>query len=475
METKRVIPMAANTAAELSVHAEREGTASNQHRATVARPERVTWYRLATNRDLLIVAVLTVGAYVLFSKFEFNEELVSLTRSFESYQLDELPAVLLVLALALTWFSWRRWKEAGLELSRRLAVEAELEKSEQQYRLLFMENFAGNLLASPNGVLRFCNPAMARILGLGSPESAVGTSLGTFYLDRELWSAHCRQLQDGKKVELDELHLVAANGAPVTVMARMMANFTQGEVSELHVFLTDITGLKLMEGDLADALSQNRLLSRRQILLLEDERKSMARELHDELGQYLNAIKLDAVFIRDRTRTTLPDLHSSAQSIVEISSQVYDVVRGIMRRLRPVALDELGLVTALECLVDSWRERFPEIDFSVTVAGNVDGLAEQLNITIYRLVQEALTNIAKHAKASSVRIAITKSFDGSDADTVTVLVRDDGAGMDLHSRRPGLGILGMRERVDALGGRLEIESHAGKGFCLSATIPLGKG
>jgi PAS domain S-box-containing protein len=379
-----------------------------------------------------------------------------------------------VLALALTWFSWRRWREAGLELSRRLAVEAELEESEEQYRLLFMENFAGNLLASPNGVLRFCNPAVARILGLGSPEAAVGTSLGTFYVDRELWSAHCRQLQDGKKVELEELHLVTANGAPVTVMARMMANFTQGEVSELHVFLTDITGLKLMERDLADALSQNRLLSQRQILLLEEERKKLARELHDELGQYLNAIKLDAVFIRDRTRATSPDVHSSAQSIVEISSQVYDVVRDIMRRLRPVALDELGLVTALECLVDSWRERFPEIDFSVRVEGNVDGLAEQLNITIYRLVQEGLTNIAKHAKASTVRIVIEKSG-GTDADAVTVLVRDDGAGMDLRSRRPGLGILGMRERVEALRGRLEIESTPGQGFCLSATIPVGGG
>jgi signal transduction histidine kinase len=465
--------MAADTAAPFSESAEMASAALRNATEDSGRlGARLSSKRPATHRDLLAVAAVSIGAYVLSVRFELNEQLVSLTRAFETYQLDELPLVLLVLALALAWFSWRRWSEAGHELSRRLAAEAELERSAQQFRLLFMENFAGNLLASADGVLRFCNPAMARMLRLNSPDAAIGTSLGALYADREQWSAHWRQLHEGKKVELDRLQLLAADGTPVTVMARMMANFSGGMVSELHVFFTDITGLKLMERELADALAENRLLTQQQILLLEEERKNMARELHDELGQYLNAIKLDAVFIRDRIRAMPADVHASAQSIVEISTRVYDVVRGMMRRLRPVALDELGLVTALECLVDSWRERSPEIDFDLKVEGGMDGFAEQLNITLYRLVQEGLTNVAKHAKASIVRIAITRSGTGSDADRVAVSFSDDGAGMDLQRRRPGLGIVGMRERVESLGGSFHTESAPGSGFRLRATIPV---
>ncbi|MGH8757840.1 MAG: hypothetical protein ACRET9_06570, partial [Burkholderiales bacterium] len=110
-------------------------------------------------------------------KFELSEKLVPFTRTFEKYQIDELPIVLIVMLLSMVWFSWRRRKETGMELSRRIALETELEKSERQYRLLFIENFSGNLLASPDGTVQLCNPAMARILGCASPEQAVGRSL----------------------------------------------------------------------------------------------------------------------------------------------------------------------------------------------------------------------------------------------------------------------------------------------------------
>jgi PAS domain S-box-containing protein len=305
------------------------------------------WMRPAWWRDLLVVIALTVAAYAISIKFELSEKLVPFTRSFEKYQLDELPTVLIVMLLSMVWFSWRRRKEAGIELSRRMAIETELEKSEHQYRVLFVENFSGNLLASPDGILRLCNPAMARILGFASPEEAVGKSLKEFYVDRDLWRRHRVWLHDRKRVELDELELVNASGAPVTVMARMMATVSADKVTELHVYLTDITALKTMEQELADMLAQNRHLSHQQILLQEEERKNMARELHDELGQYLNAIKLDAVFIRDRSQGVTTDVYASANSIVEISTRVYDVVRSMMRRLRPVALDELGLGAAL--------------------------------------------------------------------------------------------------------------------------------
>ncbi|MGH8757067.1 MAG: histidine kinase, partial [Burkholderiales bacterium] len=342
-------------------------------------------------------------------------------------------------------------------------------------RLLFIENFSGNLLASPDGTVQLCNPAMARILGCASPEQAVGKSLEEFYAQRELWRTHLRLLHDGKRVELDQLQLVNAAGAPVTVMAKMMANFFADTVTELHIYLTDISELKGMEQELADTLAQNRQLSHQQILLQEEERKSMARELHDELGQYLNAIKLDAVFIRDQTGDKAADVHSSAESIVEISTRVFDVVRSMMRRLRPVALDELGLASALEHMVQIWRERLPSIVFTLSIETGLEGFGEALNITLYRLVQEALTNVAKHAQASNVNIVLNRPVpDGSGTDCILLSICDDGVGVDLRERKLGLGIVGMRERVEALGGRFEIDSASGCGLCLRAAIPIAE-
>jgi PAS domain S-box-containing protein len=434
---------------------------------------RFSWMRPAWWRDSLIVVALTVATYVVSIKFELSEELVPLTRSLEKYQIDELPIVLIVMLVSMVWFSWRRRKEASQELSRRIAVESELEKSERQYRLLFIENFSGNLLASPEGRLRLCNPAMARILGFAAPEQAVGKSLEEFYAQRELWQTHLRWLHDGKRVELDQLRLVNAAGVPVTVMTKMMANFAADRVTELHVYLTDITELKIMEQELADTLAHNRQLSHQQILLQEEERKTMARELHDELGQYLNAIKLDAVFIRDQTGDRAAEVHSSAESIVEISTRIYDVVRSMMRRLRPVALDELGLTSALEHMVQSWRERLPSMAFTLRIETCLEGFGEQLNITLYRLVQEALTNVAKHSRASNVSIVLDRPRpNGLGAHCVSLAIFDDGVGVDLRERKLGLGIVGMRERVEALRGRFEIESASGRGLCLKAVIPV---
>jgi len=437
---------------------------------------RVFWKRPAWWRDALGVAILTIATYVISVKLELSEKIVPLTRAFEKYQLDELPTVLIVMLLSMVWFSWRRRREANLELSKRVAVETELEASERQYRLLFFENFSGNLLASPDGVLRLCNPATARILGLDSPQEAVGRSLEEFYADRDLWRRHREWLLDRKRIELDQLQLVDSAGAAVAVMARMMATVSADKVTELHIFLTDITALKDMEQKLADMLSQNRHLSRQQILLQEEERRNMARELHDELGQYLNAIKLDAVFIRDRSQGVTTEVHASAESIVEISTRVYDVVRSMMRRLRPVALDELGLSSALEHMVQGWQERMPATIFTLSIGASVNGFSESLNITLYRLVQEALTNVAKHAGASKVSITLDRREpDESGIYWVYLLVSDDGVGFNLSDHDPGMGILGMRERVEGLGGKFEMESAPGRGLCLRAAIPITMG
>jgi signal transduction histidine kinase len=221
--------------------------------------------------------------------------------------------------------------------------------------------------------------------------------------------------------------------------------------------------------ELADALQENRLLSQRYLEAQEEERRLLARELHDELGQSLNAIKVDAVSIRDQSRE-LPTIQKSAQAIIEVSSQVYDTVRSLMRQLRPVALDELGLAPAVQYGIEQWQRRHGSVKCEFSADGKLEGLDEKVNITVYRLVQECLTNVAKHAGATRVKIGISRTADGSG---LRVGIADDGKGFDPSARRQGLGLVGLRERVEALGGRFELESSPGAGTRIEITIPLG--
>ena len=133
--------------------------------------------------DLLVVIAVTLGTFALSAGLELREWLTEITHPLERYQIDELPLTFGALALSLAWFSWRRWRHAEDELSLRVAAQRALAEREAQYRTLFMENLAGTTLASPDGTLQLCNPAMARILGLRHPDHAVGRNLAEFYAD----------------------------------------------------------------------------------------------------------------------------------------------------------------------------------------------------------------------------------------------------------------------------------------------------
>lgn len=222
------------------------------------------------------------------------------------------------------------------------------------------------------------------------------------------------------------------------------------------------------ESNLAKTLSENRLLSQKYLMVQEEERRNLAREMHDEMGQCLNAIKLDAIAIRDAVGDREPQAEASANAIVELSSHVYDVVRGIVQRLRPAALDALGLHDAIGQLVGQWQRRNRAVDYRFEAQGDLDGLGEVVNITVYRLVQECLTNIAKHAQATSVRVVLARSA----PTTLRIMVRDDGCGMDRARPHTGLGLIGLRERVEALSGWLAIESAPGAGMEVVAVLPL---
>jgi len=139
--------------------------------------------------------------------------------------------------------------------------------------------------------------------------------------------------------------------------------------------------------------------------------------------------------------------------------------------LRPVGLDELGLVAALENCVDQWRQRVPATDFNFTVHGRCDDLGETLNLTLYRLIQEGLTNSCKHAQAKHVDIALRRNETPND-DRLVLRVTDDGRGADTERTAAGFGLRGMRERVEMIGGEFRMENRPARGFSFEARLPL---
>jgi two-component system sensor histidine kinase UhpB len=227
------------------------------------------------------------------------------------------------------------------------------------------------------------------------------------------------------------------------------------------------------EVTLEKLLLDNRRLARQYLHVQESERKSLARELHDELGQYLNAIKTDAVSLNEKLSDAAPGLKRAATAIIEHADHMHAVVRDLVRRLRPVGLDELGLRAALEHYLDHCQRRMPNVQFSISLEGDLDDLGEQVSLAVYRLVQEGITNVSRHAHAKRVEVLVTRTDpENGQPPQVRFSICDDGRGAVPEAPSTGLGLVGMRERVEMLGGQLKITTGAAQGFNVSAWIPL---
>ena len=279
----------------------------------------------------------------------------------------------------------------------------------------------------------------------------------TFDLGERVLSA----TQPNELYEIDELPGV------LVFIAFAIALFAWRRMAEVR---TELAGRREAERELIAALDANRRLARENARIQEDERRNLARELHDHFGQYLNAIKVDAVTIREAGNDA-DAARDGAVSIIGIADHVQSVMRETIARLRPAGLDELGLTAALEHCIDGWRKRLPAITFEFTPSNLDARWDESINITLYRVVQEALTNVAKHADATRVEIRLEALPAGGATGSIKLVVRNDGGGRDAATGGSGLGIVGMRERIESLGGRLDAAVEPGGGFRLSALLP----
>jgi len=302
--------------------------------------------KISARRDIVVIVVIAAVAAFICVKFDVSEALLEWTRPFERLQLDEVPAVLLVIAISLIWFSSRRYFEADRQLRLRTTVEARL----------------------------------------------------------------------------------------------------------------------------AEALAENQRLAQQYVDMQENERKALARDLHDELGQYLNAIKLDAVSIREAAGDSA--VREAARAMILNIDRMYGLVTNLLRQLRPVGFDDLGLAAALEHCVNEWRSRLASTAIEMSITCGFETLDETRALVLYRLVQEALTNMARHSRATRVEIRIAPARHADGAQWMEILIADNGGGVDMKAPRAGLGLIGMRERVSALGGSITLASEPGGGFRVSASLPM---
>lgn len=210
---------------------------------------------------------------------------------------------------------------------------------------------------------------------------------------------------------------------------------------------------------------QNRTLTQHTLDIQEEERRRLSQELHDEFGQSLTAIKVMAVTAAHEKA----DTQKITGSITEICDHLIVVVRSMMKQLHPLVLTELGLKAALEDIIHQWESRNELILFSLHCDSEVDSLDRTVAIQVFRVIQESLTNIIRHADASRVSISLELK---ASANRLELLIIDDGQGYEPGKVTSGFGLLGMEERIKLLGGSFKIHSQVKQGTRIAAKIPL---
>ncbi|MDC0598301.1 histidine kinase [Gammaproteobacteria bacterium] len=259
---------------------------------------------------------------------------------------------------------------------------------------------------------------------------------------------------------------------PVNKIVAGLEDVEQGDFSG-HVPQTSLPELKVIAeklNQLTAVLSvskeENDKLTRRSLTIQEEERRYLAQELHDEMGQSISAINAIAFSISERTKNLDEMSMQGAQNIAEITNHVSGHVRNMMGRLRPQILDELGLMPALEYMVDEWNDYHNGIFCSLKITGDLATLDKHQCINIYRIIQEALTNVARHSQAEKVSITIVKDK------KIDITIQDNGCGFDTDHVITGMGLKGIRERVRALNGTMALTGEVDSGVTIEIHCAL---
>jgi two-component system sensor histidine kinase UhpB len=369
----------------------------------------------------------------------------------------------------------RELRETAVREERRKAEDA-LRASEKLVRDITLMMGEGIFVLDQHGYLIFMNREAERLLGWTEMD-LFGTKAhqvihcrkgdGSPFPDGE-----CPVLAEvarGGTVRLEDDVFVRKDGTIFPVSYVTTPIMENGRVFASVTAFQDITRRKLAERELEESRAQLRELSAFLQSVREDERTRIARELHDELGQVMTALKMDLAWMGSRLSPDQKPLVDKTKAMSGLIDLTVEAVYRIAEDLRPVMLDDLGLVPAVEWLVQQFQER-TGIESELSIEGEGLAVGGQIATAVFRILQEALTNASRHAEASKVVARLRGT-----PDEIILEVRDNGRGMSFEQdrKRKSYGLIGIRERTYMLGGNMDIASAPGAGTVLEIRIPRG--
>lgn len=382
----------------------------------------------------------------------------------------------------------RELRDAATRREHRRAQEA-LRANEKLLREITGTLGEGIYVLNAAGELVFMNPEAERLLGWTEEELSVRNVHDTIHARRpdgaSLPASECgtlRVMRDGGVYRTDDDVFLRKDGTLMPVSFVATAIMENGKAVASVTAFQDISQRKQAERELLESRMQLRELSAHLQSVREEERTRIAREMHDELGQMLTGVKLDASWLINQLDEHSPGVMKKADAMSRLIDDTLNAMRRIAADLRPVMLDDLGLAAAVEWLTEDFAERTGievqlvmgraqcktpcEWECSLQWDDNID---QQTATAAFRIVQECLTNVARHAQAEQVFVSL-QCRDGN----LQLQVIDDGCGLPAagQAKRDSYGVIGMRERAWGQGGTLSLSSAPGKGTSVEAVIPI---
>jgi len=363
-----------------------------------------------------------------------------------------------------------------LDITERKHAEEALRKSEERFRRFFEDVVLGIFQSTAEGAILNVNPAFARMFGYATPLdllAAAGDDASGLYVDPMDRARIIRQITTSETPIKIETRFRRRDGTSFTGdFHAWNVKSREGRFLYLEGFIDDITERKQFEESLRESENRLRFLSSKLLTAQEEERRRISLELHDGLGQDLAALKLQMLTMAKRLGKNQTELKKECQGALAFIDRIIGTTRHISRALSPTVIQDLKLGGTIRWMLRDFQ-KYAAISTTLEMDDIDRFFSYDQQIIIYRILQETLHNVHKHARAGSVMLTVRRN-----TQDVQIQIRDDGRGFDIdhamkrHVAERGLGLAALEERSHMLGGELAITSEKGRGTCVTLTIPI---
>lgn len=358
-----------------------------------------------------------------------------------------------------------------IDITKRKNAEKNLAESEAKYRTVLENSLAAIYMFQDGGYFSYVNPRMVKMLGYDRADEIIGRPFWEVVGEKDREVVKKRGLRREKSEiypQRYKFRLLKKDGSEIWADMQASHASYMGSSAVVGNYI-DITKEK-------DAEEEIRQLSHRLINVIEEERRALAADLHDQFGQELTLLQLDLERLRDFFQAEQQEAQNICLKVMQQVQRLAENIRDTTSRLRPDMLDHLGLVPTLQWSIEDFRQRWTDIEIEFQSTGLKRRLPSEAELVLYRVFQEGFNNIGKHARPQTVSVKLTYSHPRA-----IFIIKDDGHGFDKNKAgfpdqmgRLGIGLLSMKERVASLDGTLSIKSAPGKGTMIRVELPISE-